>query len=89
MLLSVPDGPVLSQTDLYLLKTELEINPIFAQKFGGYHLVLDLTSGETRLVALVIMVLTDDVNVIKESREMLTEGIQSSRRKCSRLFCRG
>ncbi|EKM83168.1 hypothetical protein AGABI1DRAFT_111655 [Agaricus bisporus var. burnettii JB137-S8] len=41
-------GPVLSQTDLYLLKTDLEINPIFAQKFGGYHLVLDLTTGVAR-----------------------------------------
>jgi hypothetical protein len=54
MPLSIPDGPVLSQTDLYLLKTELEINPIFAQKFGGYHLVLDLTTGENLLLVVAM-----------------------------------
>jgi len=39
-------GPVLSQTDLYLLNPELEIHPIFAQKNPSYHLMLDLCTGQ-------------------------------------------
>ncbi|KAF9453699.1 hypothetical protein P691DRAFT_813046 [Macrolepiota fuliginosa MF-IS2] len=40
-------GPVLSQTDLYLLNPELEINPIFAQKDQSFHLVLNLCNGQS------------------------------------------
>jgi len=40
-------GPVLSQTDLYLLNTELEINPILANKHGSFHLVFNLVTGQT------------------------------------------
>ncbi|KIK04030.1 hypothetical protein K443DRAFT_443362 [Laccaria amethystina LaAM-08-1] len=39
-------GPVLSQTDLYLLGTELEINPILANKHN-FHLVFNLVTGQT------------------------------------------
>lgn len=87
--MSISDGPVLSQTDLYLLKTDLEINPIFAQKFGGYHLVLDLTTGELNSLLSMIMVLTGDADAIKVSRVMQTEGIQNSMRKRSRLSYHG
>ncbi|KAF7298477.1 hypothetical protein MKEN_01372800 [Mycena kentingensis (nom. inval.)] len=40
-------GPVLSQTDLYLLNTELELHPIMAGKDGGFHLVFSLLQGTT------------------------------------------
>ncbi|KAJ7063633.1 hypothetical protein C8F01DRAFT_1133764 [Mycena amicta] len=40
-------GPVLSQTDLYLLNTELELHPIIAGKDGGFHLVFSLLTGGT------------------------------------------
>ncbi|TFK34909.1 hypothetical protein BDQ12DRAFT_689033 [Crucibulum laeve] len=39
-------GPVLSQTDLYLLQTDLEINPILTNSHS-FHLVFDLISGQT------------------------------------------
>jgi hypothetical protein len=38
------DGPVLSQTDLYLLNTELEINPILEGK-GPNQLQFHLVTG--------------------------------------------
>jgi len=40
-------GPVLSQTDLYLLNTELELNPILANTHGSFHLVFNLITGQT------------------------------------------
>jgi hypothetical protein len=41
----VQDGPVLSQTDLYLLNTELELHPIMANTHGNFHLVFSLITG--------------------------------------------
>ena len=43
------DGPVLSQTDLYLLNTELEINPILEGK-GPNQLQFHLVTGVHCLV---------------------------------------
>ncbi|KAJ7272840.1 hypothetical protein C8J57DRAFT_1315320 [Mycena rebaudengoi] len=40
-------GPVLSQTDLYLLNTELELHPIMANSHGSFHLVFSLITGQT------------------------------------------
>jgi hypothetical protein len=40
-------GPVLSQTDLYLLNTDLELNPILANTHGNFHLVFNLITGQT------------------------------------------
>ncbi|KAJ7184505.1 hypothetical protein C8R46DRAFT_1064272 [Mycena filopes] len=40
-------GPVLSQTDLYLLNTDLELHPILANTDGGFHLVFSLITGQT------------------------------------------
>jgi len=40
-------GPVLSQTDLYLLQTELEVNPIFTQGDPEFHLLFNLLTGQT------------------------------------------
>ncbi|KAF8894818.1 hypothetical protein BD779DRAFT_1503095 [Infundibulicybe gibba] len=40
-------GPVLSQTDLYLLKTDLELNPIIAGQHDSFHLVFNLSTGQT------------------------------------------
>ncbi|KAJ6630238.1 hypothetical protein B0H10DRAFT_1867258 [Mycena sp. CBHHK59/15] len=40
-------GPVLSQTDLYLLNTELELHPILANMHGSFHLVFSLITGQT------------------------------------------
>jgi hypothetical protein len=45
------DGPVLSQTDLYLLNTELEIHPILANKHGSFHLVFNLVTGSLSFVS--------------------------------------
>ena len=39
------DGPVLSQTDLYLLGTELQLNPILMNMNPKFHLVFNLLSG--------------------------------------------
>ncbi|KAF8638791.1 hypothetical protein AX17_001850 [Amanita inopinata Kibby_2008] len=41
-----PDGPVLSQTDLYLLKPVLEIHPILANQHQ-FHLSFNLITGQT------------------------------------------
>jgi len=40
-------GPVLSQTDLYLLNTPLELNPILANSHNSFHLVFNLINGQT------------------------------------------
>ncbi|KAK7035918.1 hypothetical protein R3P38DRAFT_2517545 [Favolaschia claudopus] len=40
-------GPVLSQTDLYLLNTELELNPILANQNANFHLVFNVITGQT------------------------------------------
>jgi len=40
-------GPVLSQTDLYLLNTDLEINPILSQQDPSFHLLFNLLTGQT------------------------------------------
>jgi len=40
-------GPVLSQTDLYLLNTELQLNPILLGTSGGFHLLFNLVTGST------------------------------------------
>lgn len=41
------DGPVLSQTDLYLLNTELDINPILTATSGSFQLQFNLSTGQT------------------------------------------
>lgn len=43
--MSPSDGPVLTQTDLYLLKPELEIHPILQQKYANFHLLLNISTG--------------------------------------------
>ncbi|KAJ7684404.1 hypothetical protein DFH06DRAFT_1155544 [Mycena polygramma] len=40
-------GPVLSQTDLYLLNTDLELHPILANSHANFHLVFNLITGQT------------------------------------------
>ncbi|KAH9857492.1 hypothetical protein C2E23DRAFT_865325 [Lenzites betulinus] len=40
-------GPVLSQTDLYLLNTELELHPILANESGSFQLIFNLSNGQT------------------------------------------
>ncbi|KAI0696573.1 hypothetical protein C8T65DRAFT_663547 [Cerioporus squamosus] len=40
-------GPVLSQTDLYLLGTELELNPILANTSESFQLIFNLSTGQT------------------------------------------
>lgn len=40
-------GPVLSQTDLYLLNPELEINPILTNSNPGFQLLFNLNTGQT------------------------------------------
>jgi len=42
------DGPVLSQTDLYLLNTDLQLNPIISHNSDtDFHLVFNLATGQT------------------------------------------
>ncbi|KAG5352652.1 hypothetical protein C0989_001274 [Termitomyces sp. Mn162] len=43
-------GPVLSQTDLYLLHCELELNPILMNKHANFHLVFSLVTGALSLL---------------------------------------
>lgn len=40
-------GPVLSQTDLYLLNTELQLHPILQGANPGFHLLFNLVTGST------------------------------------------
>jgi len=40
-------GPVLSQTDLYLLQSELQLNPILAGTHGAFHLLFNIATGQT------------------------------------------
>ncbi|KAG7096607.1 hypothetical protein E1B28_004024 [Marasmius oreades] len=40
-------GPVLSQTDLYLLKAELELNPILTSSAPNFNLIFNISSGHT------------------------------------------
>ena len=39
------DGPVLSQTDLFLLHPKLELHPILTHSLKSFHLVFDLVEG--------------------------------------------
>ncbi|KAG6909593.1 hypothetical protein DXG01_016632 [Tephrocybe rancida] len=39
-------GPILSQTDLYLLRCELELHPILVGKNAAFHLVFSLVTGQ-------------------------------------------
>ena len=43
------DGPVLSQTDLYLLNTELQLHPILQGTDGSFHLIFNLVTGMSDL----------------------------------------
>ncbi|KAG9318098.1 hypothetical protein JVU11DRAFT_165 [Chiua virens] len=38
-------GPVLSQTDLYLLNTELQLHPILQGTDASFHLIFNLVTG--------------------------------------------
>ncbi|THG97498.1 hypothetical protein EW026_g4510 [Hermanssonia centrifuga] len=40
-------GPVLSQTDLYLLNTELELNPVLTNNSSGFQLIFNIATGQT------------------------------------------
>jgi len=40
-------GPVLSQTDLYLLNPKVELHPIMTHSAKGFHLNFNLASGQT------------------------------------------
>jgi len=40
-------GPVLTTTELYLLKTELQLNPILTNSNPGFHLIFHLNTGST------------------------------------------
>ncbi|KAH9890514.1 hypothetical protein C8Q73DRAFT_704565 [Cubamyces lactineus] len=40
-------GPVLSQTDLYLLGTELELHPILANESASFQLIFNLSTGQS------------------------------------------
>lgn len=40
-------GPVLSTTELYLLQTELQLNPILTNSNPGFHLIFHLQTGST------------------------------------------
>jgi hypothetical protein len=40
------DGPVLSTTELYLLQTELQLNPILTNSNPAFHLIFHLQTGK-------------------------------------------
>ncbi|KDQ59742.1 hypothetical protein JAAARDRAFT_33311 [Jaapia argillacea MUCL 33604] len=40
-------GPVLSTTDLYLLNSELQLNPVLTNQNKAFHLVFNLSTGQT------------------------------------------
>jgi hypothetical protein len=46
LILIPPDGPVLSTTELYLLQTELQLNPILTNSNPGFHLIFHLQTGK-------------------------------------------
>ena len=43
--LACEDGPVLSQIDLYLLQTELDVHPILKNAHPDFHLVFNMATG--------------------------------------------
>lgn len=43
----IPDGPVLTTTELYLLQTELQLNPILTNSNPGFHLIFHLQTGDS------------------------------------------
>ena len=43
-----PDGPVLTTTELYLLQTELQLNPILTNSNLAFHLIFHLQTGNPR-----------------------------------------
>ncbi|KAH0830233.1 hypothetical protein J3R83DRAFT_1592 [Lanmaoa asiatica] len=48
-------GPVLSQTDLYLLNTELQLHPILQGTDAAFHLIFNLVTGTmNQVVALAV-----------------------------------
>ena len=47
LILPIPtDGPVLTTTELYLLQTELQLNPILTNSNPSFHLIFHLQTGE-------------------------------------------
>ena len=42
---AIIDGPVLTQTELYLLGTELHLNPILTHGNKDFHLVFNIQTG--------------------------------------------
>lgn len=46
----IPDGPVISQTDLYLLKPNLQIHPILT-KSHNFILIFNLLTGASLVLA--------------------------------------
>ena len=41
------DGPIMSQTDLYLLNPKLEVHPVLTHSLKSFQLVFNLASGQT------------------------------------------
>ena len=50
--LACEDGPVLSQIDLYLLQTELDVHPILKNAHPDFHLVFNMATGARRSLSL-------------------------------------
>lgn len=46
----IADGPVLSQTDLYLLNVDLELHPILADTSDSFQFMFNLATGATNLL---------------------------------------
>ena len=45
----LPDGPVLTPTDLYLLRdVQLEVNPVLANEDDGFVLTFNLSNGKEK-----------------------------------------
>ena len=85
------DGPVLSQTDLYLLNTELELNPILAGTHGSFHLLFNVATGSIPFLhhSGGAVRMTDIIPVIQDRREGLIQinatGTCLSHRRTSQL----
>ena len=61
LLYGTTDGPVLSQTDLYLLQTELLINPVLAGQ-SQFNLLFNLLTGGFHVfLAIVWLLHTDNI----------------------------
>ena len=70
LLYGTTDGPVLSQTDLYLLQTELLINPVLAGQ-SQFNLLFNLLTGGFHVFLAIVGFYTPTISSLFSSNFLL------------------